>query len=217
MLVSRSTIFHELGHISGYVLANKKDETSLGDFTLHFEVKDGNPIAKVFAKSHIYHFTISNNMEDLKKIYNNTLNIKRTVAYIIKVILGCTFQSIIDNCNFEDLWQYGKSGHTDMMNLMARRHYAFECNYTDIVDLQNEMRCIIVNGNILEKSTSLINDIESIINDKYPLVIEGELLFQIKSRVEEIVVEIEGDYNSILEKWTNDFSARKKENPFEKI
>lgn len=209
MIVSRSIVFHEIGHVCGYYLANRHPETFLGDYRLVFAEKNC-----VEALSRIYVTESKSHFENCQSLYSASMNIRRTVAYMIKTMLGCVFQSVIESCVFDDLWQLGKSGEKDLKNLYSMRtSYAFRWDDKDISSMQEHLKCILIDNNVLAKMIPLLEMIEAVLQNVQSYTYEGKSLDELNYRIQHILENVEAQYDFVLNYWEMEFSNRIQDNP----
>jgi hypothetical protein len=150
-------IYHELGHLIGYILADKNPATSLGNIA-KFEIGITN---QVLPKDTLYHF--GNFSEEWNKVFENTKNHERTLAWFIEVILGCTMQSLYENCDFTDCFGYEapKTGSVDFANICAIQGIlSFEFTFDLIYRLQVEIQNLIIKYDLLEKLKPVISNLK---------------------------------------------------------
>lgn len=173
--MNKKTIYHELGHVFGYVLSNKAKETSLGQINSMHLGQDKNCVIPV---NLLYHS--EKIMDDKDKIKINTSNIDRTIAWFIEVLLGCTFECEYIEYNFKDC--FNSYGIKDNHNILSIRDLSyFKWDYNDIFDLQNKLKVIIEQDKIINKISPLVDKLLEEINtiDTNQLVYTGEDLEQL--------------------------------------
>ncbi|WP_294311519.1 hypothetical protein [uncultured Chryseobacterium sp.] len=168
-------IYHEVGHIFGYCLANQDENLYLGDIDLFCIGFEKNYVG---CNSSLYHFEGN---EGKTKIKDNTKNFERTVAWIIEVVSGCTFQTLFEMCNFSKCFgpEDGKSGQIDASNIIAVKAYStFKFTYNTILKIQSEYEKLLIKYKIIDQVYPIINDIK----DK----ISRSPMFQINFNKDEI-------------------------------
>lgn len=152
-------IYHEIGHVSGYCLANKDENLRLGNITslcIGFERN------YVGCDLSLYHF--DGPVEGKTKIKKNTENFERTIAWIIEVISGCTFQILFENFSFNKCFgpEDRKLGQFDAFNIIAIKPYSsYIFTYDTVLEIQNAYEKLLIKYKIIEKVSPIINDIKS--------------------------------------------------------
>ncbi len=131
----KGVVYHEIGHLVGYLLSNENEQTKLGELS-EIEFKEG--ASRVVPKNRLYHFENINKEKDA--IIQNAANIERTLAWFIEVLMGCVFQSLFEGKDFTECFGYedGKSGRLDFMNLTAIKPFTDfnHWGFADIVKLK---------------------------------------------------------------------------------
>jgi hypothetical protein len=198
----------------GYLLANERSETFLGDFELELGIYNR---VIPFSNEYVIDSNLISNYEKCNKRYNSTKNITRTVAYIIKGLLGCTFQSIIEKSSFDEIWQMGKSGETDLKNLYGfKNSYAFIWNDLDIISLQKDLQVIFENETLDVKLDKLLDTICEEIITKKTVVFSGENLKEINQNIGNAISnDLREKYLDLVKSWSTTFNSRFQENPCE--
>ncbi|MCT3945706.1 hypothetical protein HZQ28_12420 [Elizabethkingia anophelis] len=153
------TIYHEIGHIFGYCLANQKSNTYLGEIV---EFSIGREKSCVGVENSYYH--LHNVITEKERILNNTKNKARTIAWFIEVISGCTFQTLFENKDFNLCFGYesSKGGNNDYSNILIITSLcSFKFNMHDIFDLQEKYSHIIRNYNLINQLQPIISEIKT--------------------------------------------------------
>ncbi|WP_148305621.1 hypothetical protein [Dokdonia sp. MED134] len=154
----KSTVFHELGHLTGYCLASKFEETNLGNVK-SFEV--GFPKNIVVPEKSFYHIELDL-LKEQNRIKKETENIPRTVAWFIEVICGCTFQAIVEEKHFKSCFGFGDSfdGHIDFSNLAVVRNVSsFNWNFDELQELQNEFLKALIDNNFVQNLEPIVQEL----------------------------------------------------------
>ncbi|ROI06707.1 hypothetical protein EGI16_02035 [Chryseobacterium sp. G0240] len=193
-------IYHEIGHVFGYCLANKDENLKLGDIN---SVCIGFEKNYVGCYSSLYHF--KGKEEGNTKIKNNTKNFERTIAWIIEVVSGCTFQALFEKVNFIKCFgpEYGKSGQLDAFNIIAIRPYSsFKFTYHTVLKIQNEYEKLLIGYNVIEKIKPIINEIKIIISKSPNFQIDfekSEIEIYVSKCNELITTEFYSDYKKLIQ------------------
>lgn len=141
----KPVLLHEFGHLFGYCLANKNDETF---FCRPIEIGLGYKNFITPSKK-IYH--IENLMQDREQVFENTKNIKKTIAWFIEVISGCDFETEYEKTNFDFCFCSNSrcSGSLDFGNLSVIRNISFfKWSFAHIFALQDSYRKLLLEYNI---------------------------------------------------------------------
>ncbi|WP_100616419.1 EF-Tu C-terminal domain-related protein [Confluentibacter citreus] len=192
----KSTVFHELGHLTGYCLASKYEETDLGNVK-SFEI--GFPKNIVVPTKSFYHIELDL-LKEQDRIKKETENIPRTVAWFIEVISGCTFQSIVEKKHFKSCFGFGNNfdGHLDFSNLaIVRNVSSFNWNFDELHELQNEFLKTLIDH-------SFVQNLEPIVQELLNRIRLAPLL-QLKLNPSEIENLTNQIHNSIPKKLLNDY------------
>lgn len=214
-------IYHELGHLIGYILSNYNDSTNLGSVS---EFNVGSSKNCVSPSENFYHFLNGlANHDDRNRITENTKRIERTAAWIIEVILGCMAQTVYEDTDFEDCYgpQDRKLGKFDFGNINGV-HVVNEFQYNkDVFDeLVLKIRQLIVNYNLIEKIKFIVDDIlkKLIESNSKQLYYYGEeleiLIQQVKSLIDNDIVD---SYMEIVENYCKDVKKLKADNYHDKL
>jgi len=198
------TIYHELGHLFGYILANANEATVLGKVK---ECSIGLHKNCVIPEKYIYHM---DNMptdtedpdyndrlkEEKNKIKNNTKNLPRTLAWVCEVLLGCITQCTVEKVKFTDCYgaelRYGerKIGYKDSINISHMNHgsaYRFDISFFEL--LRRELEEFVRSKNIVDKLKPFVERIQNKISetDDFQKTYEGDDLELLYNSVSEIL------------------------------
>ncbi|MNJ86025.1 hypothetical protein D3C87_35070 [compost metagenome] len=203
---SQGVIYHELGHLIGYILADKNPVTTLGNVA-KFEV--GIKINRVLPKTTLYHF--ENSSEEWDRVFENTKNYERTLAWFIEVVSGCTMQSLFENCDFNDCFGYEpKIGSVDYANICAIQGIlSFEFTFDLIYSLQEEIKNLFIKYDLLEKLKPVVSNVkEYIINSSdHQVYLEEQELSQLIDTVDNLLeFPFVGEYFNIIKKNSNNLN-----------
>ena len=195
----KGTIYHELGHLIGYILSRNSEKSSLGE-VLEFNI--GFKKNCVTPKINNYHF--KHPVEDQERIRLNTRNIPRTIAWTIEVILGCLLQSILEKRKFEDCYGLDnrKPGYHDCSNISAVNnlsHFPFDKDFFD--NLKSEVESLIIDNNIIEKLKFHVNKIINVLietEDTQYKYVDDELSKLTKTISEQFDEKMLNSYNQII-------------------
>lgn len=199
-------IYHELGHLIGYILSNKNKKTALGEVE-SFEV--GFKLNRVSPKHRIYH--VENILLEQEEIKINTSNIERTIAWFIEVIAGCTFQIIFEKKDFKLCFGPNEKmiGYIDLTNLsVIRKISSFSWTFDDIYELQENFQTIIERHEVVENLSELVQNIKYQLLNKKENQIEfrNNDLIMLEKEVEKVLVEkLEMEYLNIIESFKGKF------------
>lgn len=198
-------IYHELGHLFSYVLSNRNDITSLGEVeSMNIGIKEN----AVTPTIKLYHFEKSA-LKNYNIIQTNTSNKSRTIAWIIEVIAGCTFQSIFENKSFNRCFGPDKEliGKVDFDNLsFIRPICAFNWNFNQVFDLQKGFINIIYNHEILDKISTIANHLkqELIKSENIQISLKGDELSDLVGKIDNLIeVKLIEDYNKLIKNNVN--------------
>jgi len=196
---NKGTIYHELGHLIGYLLSANKNESNLGEI-LEFNI--GLKNNSVTPKENYYH--LIHPVNDRERVRKNTKNIIKKISWIIEVILGCLTQSIYENAKFEDCFgiEPKKLGYHDFSNLsMVNNLSHFRFNKLFIENLKIALQGFIIDNNLIEKLDSIVNEIISdlIKTDDFQKTYKNEELLKLLEKISEIFdEELLLSYNNII-------------------
>ncbi|HCN50772.1 MAG TPA: hypothetical protein DIT10_17075 [Chryseobacterium sp.] len=157
------TIYHELGHVFGYCLANKNESTYLGEI---LEVSIGVKKSAVILTNSYYHYEELN--KSIEEIRFNTSNKERTVAWFIEVISGCTFQAIYEEKDFNLCFgpYENQNGYADYSNVASiARYSSFHYTIDDICIMQKKYHQFILDNNVLDFLKPQINEISYMLRE----------------------------------------------------
>ncbi|WP_282018158.1 hypothetical protein [Salegentibacter mishustinae] len=195
----QGVIYHELGHLFAYYLANQNSNTKLGKVQ---KLEIGFLMNRVVPEDRLYHFEQSE--EDRQKVKQNTRNIDRTIAWFIENIAGCTFQTIFEKVKFENCFK-GKLGEIDFGNLSAIRKFsAFNWDFHQLYDLQNDLEKLLIQHQIIEKFKPLVNHIKKKLfqSTEQQLTFENEKLEDLTSAFQDIInTNFQSEYLDIISKY----------------
>lgn len=196
------SIYHEVGHVFGYCLANQNSSTYLGEIT---EFSIGIIKSCVGVENSFYHF------KDLKlerdRIYSNTSNRERTVAWFLEVISGCTFQAYFEKKDFQLCFgpEENKGGNNDFYNISAIRQISnLKFNFEDIYTLQNKYLQLIMKHDLIEKFLPLITGIknELLESDSIQINYEKDRIIYYFNQCKELISdELYEDYRIIIDEF----------------
>jgi len=205
----KSTVFHELGHLTGYCLANKFVSTKLGNVK-SFEI--GFLKNCVVPESSFYHIELDL-LKEMDRLKNATKNVPRTVAWFVEVIFGCTFQSIIEKKPFQNCFGFGQNfdGHIDFSNLSIVRNVSnFMWNFDEIYELQSEIEKSLIDENFVQNLEPIANTLLEKIREKHSNQIHlnqsemKELVEKIDKNISEKLIT---EYKRIIDKYSFRFST----------
>lgn len=201
-----STIYHELGHILGYILANKNANTELGPIKIMKIGNNGNLVTPIKSFYHIE----SNINEDIPRLKKETQNIERTIAWFIEVILGCSLQTIFEHKQFKTCFGLKLDGGRDFKNISdLKLGSSFKWNIQEIYELQKELENILIKRNItdsLKKQADKILD--KLLNDEYiQVVFTEENIKPLIAELEELISpEFYNEYCLLIKKYKEIFT-----------
>lgn len=182
IMLYKSAIYHELGHVLGYILSNKSNITALGPIK---SLEIGINKSCVTPINRIYH--IDNFSKERKIITENTLNFDRTTAWFIEVILGCTLECCFLRHEFKDcFYETNGSGNVDFNNMVAIRSISsFKLSFDNIDEMQILLKVKIESEGLISKFSAIVDEIlkELYLNDKRQLHYEGEKLYTIINKI----------------------------------
>lgn len=194
------TIYHELGHVFGYCLANKNKRTYLGEL---LEVSIGLKKSAVILANSYYHY--EKPQKNIEAIRFNTSNKERTVAWFIEVISGCTFQAIYEDKDF-DLCFGGeeyKIGYVDYSNVAnIARYSSFYYSIQEICTMQKKYHHFLLNNKILDFFESKVDEFVSMLlkSSECQLSLNSQEIGELVTYIDEnINEEIVNQYFEIVE------------------
>ena len=179
-------LIHEFGHLFGYCLANKSEITffckpSKIDLGYHNFIT---PSQK------IYH--IENLLSEMKDVFEETKNVKRTIAWFLEVISGCDFETEFEKTNFSDCFCFisNCTGSLDFGNLSVIRPLSyFNWTFEDIFDLQIEYRNLLNQFGIYEKIKIIVEDFLKVNGQKDFYIIENVELDKYENELSKYISE----------------------------
>ncbi|MBD3906885.1 hypothetical protein NAL32_19715 [Chryseobacterium sp. Ch-15] len=151
-------VYHELGHLFGYALANYHEKTSLGQVS---EFSIGKKKSCVGVENSYYHF--KNLKTERERIYSNTNNKGRTIAWFIEVVSGCTFQAVFESKSFNLCFgvQQTNGGRNDYFNILAIIPLcSFDFNMHDIFALQNRYANLVIKYDLVNHFLPMVSKIK---------------------------------------------------------
>jgi len=190
----KGTIYHELGHLLGYILANANIATALGGvdkFVIGLLEKP-----HVSPKVHLYHIMDFNDKEELIRVGNNTQNIPRTLAWVCEVLLGCIIQCVFEYVNFKIC--YGLDKLLNGKNKMGSQDYSNVLNMNSVSDyslkpifesFREELENFVRSKDIVNKLAPYVQQIQNEISetDDFQKTYEGDDLELLYNSVSEIL------------------------------
>ncbi len=202
------TIYHEIGHLFAYLLAGMSNDTTLGSIR-SFET--GLQKNCVIPEEFPYH--INNPIKDKVQIEESTKNIKRTIAWFIEVISGCTFQCLKEDKHFDFCFgiEDSKLGKIDFSNLSVIRNISsFTWTFDDIYALNNEYTAIIKKHNVIQSLESLVNEISTkLLIHPHQISITNEDLDELCRSIETVnYEELLKEYMELVDRYYNIFNCR---------
>lgn len=196
------SIFHELGHVLGFVFANRHPQTFLGDFELSLECSCRHN--KVIPLSDLYRLSEASGAEEWRRIGEATTNIKRTTAYLTKGILGSVFHSVIEGTNFEDVFSPNGNGKRDLSNISGLNSLStFKWSYTkDLVPMGLELIVLAKQHNLLRELLPIVKSLAEEVEEKKCLHLKDERILKLVSDMEQVLpLSLFKDMDTFLEKW----------------
>ena len=208
-LIIKGKVYHELGHLFGYLLSYGEDNNSLG----HVEkINIGFELSSVVPSHSLYHVIDLNNKNELEILKYNLMNKKRTIAWFIEVIAGCTFESICKNKELYNCFNDRQgNGSIDYMNInKIKDKFAYGVTMYDFNTLGLEFKTICVKHNIIPLVHSIANELfdNVIANNNKQHSVTGKELTKLEYKLNKIISnEMRTDYNDLIEKWLIYFST----------
>lgn len=206
------TIYHELGHLIGYLLSNNQPSSSLGD-VLEFNI--GLNQNCVTPANNYYHFKKKNGIEkERERIKENTKNVPRTIAWYIEVILGCLTQSIVENGSFYDYYGldkiYGRNkvGYHDCSNrnfVKTAAHYTPDKIFFE--KLRDDISNLLIEKEIIQKLREVVDEIKEDIRntEQYQKKYENQALSELQIKITNVLDKaVYVAYNQIIKDNTED-------------
>jgi len=200
----KSTIYHELGHCVGYILANKRYDTHLGKIAMELGVERN----RVMLEESYY--------RDLDKVQESTKNIPRTIAWFIEVILGSLFQANYQKRNFKEIFAYHTDGGgTDLSNLLITRgksSFNWHPNHIDDREgLQGDLNNLFPREFLIAAFDNIVDRInnEIVTHPKRQIDYSEERMDMLCEEISEHLDQrLFNQYTIIIDKWNSYFSAR---------
>lgn len=155
----KEVIYHELGHVLVYLLANAQEDTSLGHIRY---VILGNRTNAVVPCDNLYYCEIGN---PNNHITENSKNIKRTLCWIILQFSGCLFESHYEGGNIDDCFcsKIGSSGQKDYDNLHYLKYYSsITITDEDVARLKNKFIAFLEDYAMFEKMNNYLEHFLSV-------------------------------------------------------
>lgn len=189
----KKVIYHELGHVLGYILSNKSNITKLGPIKSIEIGAERNCVTPLYL---IYH------SDDKETIKTNTRNIDRTIAWFIEVILGCTLECCFSSYDFKDCYNEKNNGRFDFTNMASiRTSSSFIWQFEDVYKMQILLQAKIKEYNILSEISPIVDTLlnEICLNETNQLQILGDELEKIYINIEEkISKDFYSDYLNLI-------------------
>ncbi len=180
----KEIIYHELGHVLVYLLANADKSTYITNIRF---VSIGCRNNVVVPSENLYYYEIG---KPYVHIIANSKNIKRTLSWIILQFSGCIFESHYEGSKFDKCFcsKRESSGQKDYDNLFYFRHYSsIKLSDEDIERLKSKYIQFLENNHIFEKMRSYLEDLLSVFGSNPAVLFAGEdleiLLEQITDHV----------------------------------
>lgn len=198
----QGVIYHELGHLFAYLLANKNIRTNLGKvkrFETGFIYNRVTPMEKYYHSDNI--------SKDKNEIAEATLKTERTLAWFVEVIAGCTFQCSFEQIEFNHCFgpQKEKIGSLDFGNLNVIRNLSsFEWKFCHINLIQKDFEDIIEKYQIINKLEPIVSQIKKCLlhSSENQIYYENEELNNLTQKLDELITtEIINDYLKLIEKY----------------
>jgi len=209
----QETIYHELGHLLGYILANVSEATWLGEVA---EFSIGFNRRCVVPKEYLYHKTYKKGGltdEDLK---HNTKNPPRTLAWVCEVLLGCTAQCVFEKKEFPTCyrkavgWEIVK-GNTDYRNVECvnqRSFYEFDDSF--LASFQIDIEKFVKNNDVINKLAPFVKRIKDEISqtDDFQKTYRGDDLELLYNSVSEILDDgMKVSYLEMINKFSDELKS----------
>ncbi|QXP58184.1 hypothetical protein [Olleya sp. HaHaR_3_96] len=206
----KSTVYHELGHLTGYCLASKFEDTDLGNVKT-FEI--GFPKNIVVPAKSFYHVE-HDLLKEQERIKKETENIPRTIAWFIEVISGCTFQSIVEKKHFKSCFgpTNNFNGYLDFSNLaIVRNVSSFYWNFDELQELQSELLKTLIDSEFVQKLEPIVQKLLDGIKSAplLQLKLKPSEIENLTNQINEIIpIKLLTDYKEIVNKYTFTFSKK---------
>jgi len=180
----QGTIYHELGHFLGYIFSSFDEEADLGAVQALFLGFEKNCVLQNDIRYHVK----GNFQEDRKYIHENTKNVKRTVAWISEVLLGCTVQCVFEDKEFSSCFglEDTKLGKFDCGNLSIVRSiskYRWDREFID--SLQNDLWLFIEKFDLIKMLMPIVQKLKEMISttESYQIEITGKKIANLEEDI----------------------------------
>lgn len=209
----RKTVYHEIGHIIGYILSDELEQDGLGQIE---EFNIGFNLMIVISVSPRFHY--NSIMEEREQIFKDTSNVLQTTAWFFEVLSGCCLQTLYDKNGA--LRCLETNGKIDEGNMLAIRNLsAFTWTWDDIkmliVEIENLFKEFDLVNIFKKKTTSILFQIQN--SDEKQLKFEGHELKELVTEINSLLPkDLKVKYNEIVRRYAGNFSKKINVNPFEK-
>lgn len=194
----KEVIFHELGHVLVYILANSNEETYICEInfiTLGYK-------NAVVPKENLYYYEV---LKPHDHIYENSLKVKRTLCWIILQFAGCVFESYFEKSEFDNCFCSKRdcSGKKDFDNLYYfKRFAAIKIDDKDIERLRKRYFDFLIHHNLFEKCITYLNHFLSVFDSNEGICLLAEDIEILTSEIKDMVLNkeiIKSFYDLILD------------------